>query len=709
MKDKATKMRHIDRYIWDRFCQQYKKTEKGMKSFLFKEKLSEKEFETLIDCSRYAFTDFAYYYIDYGKLFTSCPRLIECCNWTRLDELSWTVLLSQKPEFADKCNKWDEFDGDDWSDLLAKQPQFADKCAWDKFDGRAWSRLLEEQPQFADKCNWDSLKGFHWSCLLVKQPQFADKCAWGKFVGLAWSRLLEEQPQFADKCDKWDEFYGDNWGCLLAKQPQFADKCDWNKLDGSAWRYLLSERPQFADKCDKWDEFYGNDWSCLLAKQPQFADKCDWDSLKGLDWSCLLAKQPQFADKCAWDKFDDVPKGIPRGHAWSILLEEQPQFADKCDVWDYLDAVQWRSLLKHQPQLVDKCAKSSIVVNVLIKHPQFTEHCNTSIITEKGKAKLLAKHPDLVKYFPKKTETKVPKKKQIKNKLVALLLENENAEVSSEEYEKFTGSDWGQLLSEKPQFADKCNKWNDFPHWTLTSLLKKHPELAKYFQGTVKTTEKMDEIEDAKIKKMLQALNQNLQAETIGLDSEKYMYWKNYCKERGFEDVQSAIRTLFKDVTSKEIPNLTDKLSLGGFYFDYYWLFDEFPEFIQRCNWDMLNSNDWKELLRFKPEFSDKCDWSKLKACDWSELLVDQPQFADKCDKWDDFDDMDWWYLLDTQPQFADKCDWSKLDSLDTYHWSELLQEQPQFADECNKWDEFNENEKEELIDAHPNLAKYFK
>ena len=225
-------MRHIDRCIWDSFCQQYKKTEKGMKSFLFKEKLSEKEFETLIDCSRYAFTNFAYYYIDYGKLFTSCPRLIECCNWTRLDELSWTVLLSQKPEFADKCNKWDEFDGDDWSDLLAKQPQFADKCGWDK-------------------------------------------------------------------------------------------------LDGSAWGYLLSE---------------------------------------------------------------------------------QPQFADKCDVWDYLDAAQWESLLKHQPQLVDKCAKSSIVVNVLIKHPQFTEHCNTSIITEKGKAKLLAKHPNLVKYFPKRTETKVPKK-----------------------------------------------------------------------------------------------------------------------------------------------------------------------------------------------------------------------------------------------------------------------------------------------------------
>ena len=499
MKKKATKMRYIDRYNWESFCQQYDKTEDEMKSFLFKGNLSEKEFETLIDCSKHTFIDFVYY-IDYGKLFTSCPRLIECCNWTRLDELSWSVLLSQKPEFADKCNKWDEFDGNDWINLLAKQPQFADKCAWDKFDGHDWSLLLKYQPQFVNKCdNWDEFYENDWSWLLAEQPQFADKCdKWDEFDGHDWSILLKNQPQFVNKCDKWDEFYENDWSCLLAEQPQFADKCDWDKLDGNAWRYLLSERPQFADKCDKWDEFNGYNWSYLLEKQPQFADKCNWDSLKVYDWSCLLA--------------------------------EQPQFADKCDVWDYLNADQWRSLLKNQPQFVDKCAKSSIVVNVLIKHPQFTEHCNTSVITEKGKAKLLAKHPDLVIYFPEKTETKVPEKntpkKQIKNKLVALLLENENAEVSSEEFEKFTGSDWVQLLSEKPefankcdchevvgdiginvmvnswdkltakqwynllikqpQFADKCNKWNDFPHWMLTSLLKKHPQLAKYFKNAEK-------------------------------------------------------------------------------------------------------------------------------------------------------------------------------------------------------------------------------
>jgi hypothetical protein len=50
--------------------------------------------------------------------------------------------------------------------------------------------------------------------------------------------------------------------------------------------------------------------------------------------------------------------------------------------------------------------KSTDWVTILIKQPQLIEYCNTSIITEKGKAKLLAKHLDLAKYF-KNAEKKV--------------------------------------------------------------------------------------------------------------------------------------------------------------------------------------------------------------------------------------------------------------------------------------------------------------
>ena len=74
----------LHRDWWEDFCRQHEKTEDEVKSLLFQEELSDKEFETLVDCARLHITDWIYY-IDYGKLFASCPRLIECCKWTKLD------------------------------------------------------------------------------------------------------------------------------------------------------------------------------------------------------------------------------------------------------------------------------------------------------------------------------------------------------------------------------------------------------------------------------------------------------------------------------------------------------------------------------------------------------------------------------------------------------------------------------------------------
>ena len=132
----------------------------------------------------------------------------------------------------------------------------------------------------------------------------------------------------------------------------------------------------------------------LFKSCPQLVERCNWNMLNDLSWSLLLIKYPQFADKCnKWDEFTGI--------TWSNLLSQQPQFANKCDEYFewWFDVYQWRELLAKQPQFVNKCTDSSVVVNVLIKHPQFIEHCNTSFITEKGKAKLLTKHPDLAKYF----------------------------------------------------------------------------------------------------------------------------------------------------------------------------------------------------------------------------------------------------------------------------------------------------------------------
>ena len=164
---------------------------------------------------------------------------------------------------------------------------------------------------------------------------------------------------------------------------------EFDKLKSSARMADLA-----GDDCDNRGFVYYISYNELFKSCPQLVDRCNWNMLDDLSWSLLLIEQPQFADKCnKWDEFTGI--------TWSKLLSQQPQFANKCDEYFewWFDVYQWRELLAKQPQFVNKCTDSSVVVNVLIKHPQFIEYCNTSFITEKGKAKLLAKHPDLAKYF----------------------------------------------------------------------------------------------------------------------------------------------------------------------------------------------------------------------------------------------------------------------------------------------------------------------
>ena len=241
-----------------------------------------------------------------------------------------------------------------------------------------YPKLFKRCPQLIDRCNWNLLECKEWIFLLQESPEYSNKCdKWDKFDAGAWFSLLSAQPQFADKCDKWDKFDGQDWKLLLSWQSQLATKCDWNKLNNchfhSSW-----ERGEF--------------WGRLLKEQPQFIDKCDWSNFDSATWVKVLESLPQLANKCdKWDEF--------RTWDWSSLLCHQPQFADKCNYWGKFDCNDWKYLLQTQPQFISKCNKTTVLVNFLLKHPQYIEYCDTSFITEKGKAKLLAKHPDQAKYF----------------------------------------------------------------------------------------------------------------------------------------------------------------------------------------------------------------------------------------------------------------------------------------------------------------------
>ena len=273
---------------------------------------------------------------------------------------------------------------------------------------------------------------------------------------------------------------------------------------------------------------------------------------------------------------------------------------------------------------------------------------------------------------------------------------------------------WRDLLIEQPQFADKCDKWHCFDVYIWRYLLKHQPQFANKFKFNNLSVSEFNNLSDRERIAILIALPHN--ADKCNWRKIPPQAWLDLLRERPeFADKcnkwSKFDARMWEWLLIKQ-PQFADKCEKWKDFPPHLWrsLFSAQPQLADKCDrWDEFDGEKWSLLLREQPQFADKCDkWHDFNGNNWSCLLEKQPQFADKCNKWYEFDSFDWRRLLEKQPQFADKCDWSKLDSLDTYYWSELLQDQPQFADKCNKWDEFDEDEKEELLDAQPQLAKYF-
>ena len=133
-----------------------------------------------------------------------------------------------------------DLSAEELADLILEKPETTEQCGrddWLKLTGDEWVRLLSELPQFADKCPWNLLpyecyKEFcGWEYLLERQPQFAEKCNWERMPGHSVLTLLRKHPSLA-KYVAWDRLDGINWCCLLKESPQYGQYCDWKKLDG---------------------------------------------------------------------------------------------------------------------------------------------------------------------------------------------------------------------------------------------------------------------------------------------------------------------------------------------------------------------------------------------------------------------------------------------------------------------------------------------
>jgi len=247
-------------------------------------------------------------------------------------------------------------------------------------------------------------------------------------------------------------------------------------------------------------------------------------------------------------------------------------------------------------------------------------------------------------------------------------------------WDSFSGKDWKNLLSVRPNYAKFCGLTADstVTYWTKMSvddwqsLANKEPLFKPYYD--------------------LRRGNNVARHLSEHPGMEKFCKW-NVISEKGW------VNLLKKD-------NLISSL------------LHQQPDLLRFCHWDDFSGKNWADLLSVCPKyakyikwdnllkkddfdfeslktisdqlmvstiFATNCpplsiveklnwgkykDWSGTTAKEWLDILIDYPGLADFCKCWNGFSTDNWARLLSKQPQFESRCHcWDKFEAK---HWNQL-------------------------------------
>jgi hypothetical protein len=173
-----------------------------------------------------------------------CPELWSVIRWDRLPRDTWFVLLKANSAPARRCPWLATFSGNEWVELLYDCPRLSDYCDWSKLNDMDWSNLLAEYPDFSKHRPKGALTGTALASVLRKHPDFvAEDCDWSSLSGEDWAELLSEDESLAEHCD-WSVLEGANWAELLIHTDSFDGECNWSKLTEKDWQKVLRFRPE---------------------------------------------------------------------------------------------------------------------------------------------------------------------------------------------------------------------------------------------------------------------------------------------------------------------------------------------------------------------------------------------------------------------------------------------------------------------------------
>ena len=104
-------------------------------------------------------------------------------------------------------------------------------------------------------------------------------------------------------------------------------------------------------------------------------------------------------------------------------------------------------------------------------------------------------------------------------------------------------------------------------------------------------------------------------------------WWKSFCRQWGKSEDEMKSLLFQGELNKKEYEKL---INCAQFCDNTY---PDEEEENQRFIYCIL----YNKLFASYPQLIERCNWNMLDTASWELLLAKHPQFADKCDKWDEF------------------------------------------------------------------------
>lgn len=439
---------------------------------------------------------------EWREILKVAPQLIEKCNC--LDWISTYFLaehcekyqilekyipsksvekIKQDPTFIRECKCKNKISSTDWFDLLNTYPQLREYCdCYLNFTNDESIELIKLDIAFADNV----LVNHKFDDAEEQRILAVDPNLWKYLPQISVNEIIKDASKL-EECKCVDKFSMQNWEDIVNAYPTFKSNEYYQRFfPPTRSRKSVSIKPSTRVKIPELDEKIikkfgkNNDvfWAVkkLIQEDPTLESKLlGYKVWKKFNWCELLKKIPSLYIHCPiLDKF--------HSRDWADIINANIEIAYLTDIWqspsrysnyNYTDQIAIiANILLRQKDLIKifKCwhILSEPYCDIILFHyPEYYIHFGLS--TQKKsifKNSHLWKYPTLESYY-----------KALENKKETYLNQEWESALKQKRWE-FNVRVWEDILSIRPEFSDKCNKWGWITPEALSSILSAQPQFA---------------------------------------------------------------------------------------------------------------------------------------------------------------------------------------------------------------------------------------